>query len=138
MPCYISFSGDSCPQRHFMLLRSSRRGRPFQLPRSGTMGPAFCFQVCFPSWLSFAFRRAGARNLRPLAASANTRSCLQNTFHERLCGLVVGVLATDTEVPALRHFLRSIGSATGPLGLKSKIEEVLGRTSNGSGLENQE
>jgi hypothetical protein len=40
--------------------------------------------------------------------------------------------------PALPDFLRSSGSGTGPLSLVSTTEELLGRTSSGSGLENRE
>jgi hypothetical protein len=51
-------------------------------------------------------------------------------------------LATDPEVrvrfPALPDFLRSSGSGTGPLSLVSTIEKLLGRKSNGSGLESRE
>jgi hypothetical protein len=47
----------------------------------------------------------------------------------RLCGLVAEFLATHPEVP---------GSIPGPLSLMSTIEELLGRDSRGSGLENRE
>jgi hypothetical protein len=51
-------------------------------------------------------------------------------------------VATDPEVrvrfPALPDFLRSNGSGRGPLSLVSTTEELLGRKSSGSGLENRE
>jgi hypothetical protein len=40
--------------------------------------------------------------------------------------------------PALPDFLRSIGSGRGPLSLVSTTEELLGRKSRGSDLENRE
>jgi hypothetical protein len=50
-------------------------------------------------------------------------------------------LSTDSEVRvrflALPDFLRSSGLEPGPLSLVSRIEELLGRKSNGFGLENQ-
>jgi hypothetical protein len=50
-------------------------------------------------------------------------------------------LATDSEVrvrfSALPDFLRSSGSGTGPLNLVSTTEELLGRKSSDSGLENR-
>jgi hypothetical protein len=50
-------------------------------------------------------------------------------------------LATDLEVrvrfPALSDFLEVGGLERGPLSLLSTIEELLGRKSSGSGLENR-
>jgi hypothetical protein len=51
-------------------------------------------------------------------------------------------LATNPEFrvrfPALRNFLRSSGSGTGSTQTLSTSEELLGRNSRGSGLENRE
>jgi hypothetical protein len=47
-------------------------------------------------------------------------------------------LAAELEVPTLPAFFRSSGSGTGPLSLVSTTEELLGRISSGSGLENRE
>jgi hypothetical protein len=41
-------------------------------------------------------------------------------------------------VPTVPDVLRSSGSGTGPLSLVSTTEDLLGRKSNGSGLENRE
>jgi hypothetical protein len=53
------------------------------------------------------------------------------------------LLATDPEVPRFdsRHyqiFLEVVGLEPGPVGLASTIEELLGSSSSGSGLENRE
>jgi hypothetical protein len=45
---------------------------------------------------------------------------------------------SQVRIPALLEFLRSDGSERGPLSLVSTIEELLGRKSSGSGLENRE
>jgi hypothetical protein len=59
-----------------------------------------------------------------------------------LCGLAVRLPGYSPEVrvrlPALPDFLRSSGSGTGPLSLMSTTEELLGRKSSGSGLENRD
>jgi hypothetical protein len=62
---------------------------------------------------------------------------------DRLCGLVARVLATDPKVPgsipgATKIFWEVLGLERGPLSLVSTIEELHGRNSSGSGLENQE
>jgi hypothetical protein len=61
---------------------------------------------------------------------------------DRLCGLVVRVPGFRSRgpgvgFPALPDFLRSSGSGRGPLSLVSTTEELLGRKSSGSGLENR-
>jgi hypothetical protein len=51
-------------------------------------------------------------------------------------------MATDPEVqvrfPALQIFRQVVGLERNPLCLVNKIEELLGRESSGSGLENRE
>jgi hypothetical protein len=62
-------------------------------------------------------------------------------YPDRLCGLVVRVLATDPEVPGSihGHYKKKIvvGLERGPLSLVSTNEELLGRNSSGSGLKSR-
>jgi hypothetical protein len=60
-----------------------------------------------------------------------------------LCGLVVRVPGYRSRGPGFdfqhyRIFEQVVGLELGPLSLMSTIEELLGRNSSGSGIENQE
>jgi hypothetical protein len=64
-------------------------------------------------------------------------------MYDRLCGLVVRAPSYRTRAPGLfpRHyqiFWEVVGMERGPLRLLSTIEEILGRKSSGSGLENRD
>jgi hypothetical protein len=62
---------------------------------------------------------------------------------DRLCGLVVRVPGYRSRGPgfdsrAYQIFWEVVGLERGPLSLVSTTEELLGRNSSGSGLENRE
>jgi hypothetical protein len=57
---------------------------------------------------------------------------------DRLCGLALRVPGYRSKFLALPDFLRSSGSGTWSTNLLSTTEELLGRKSSGSGLENRE
>jgi hypothetical protein len=64
-------------------------------------------------------------------------------FSDALCGLVVRVPGYRSrgpgfDSPRYQIFLELVGLERGPLSLVSSIEELLGRNSSGSGLENRE
>jgi hypothetical protein len=64
-------------------------------------------------------------------------------IRDRLCGLVVRVTDYRSRGPGLdsrryQIFWEVVGLERGPLSLVSTIEELLGRNSSGSGLENRE
>jgi hypothetical protein len=63
------------------------------------------------------------------------------SYCDHLCGLVVRVHAYRFRVPGFdsrpyQIFSEVVGLGRGPLSLVNTIEEVLGRKSSGSGLEN--
>jgi hypothetical protein len=65
----------------------------------------------------------------------------RSNYTDRLCGLVVRVLGYRSRVPGFdsrlyQIFWEGVGLERGPLSLVSTIEELLGRNSTGSGLEN--
>jgi hypothetical protein len=64
-------------------------------------------------------------------------------FADRLCGLVVRVLGDRSRGPGFdsqryQVFLEVVCLERGPLSLMNAIEELLGRNSSGSGIENRE
>jgi hypothetical protein len=68
---------------------------------------------------------------------------LISVFLDRLCGLVVRVPGYISRGPGFdsrryQIFWEVVGVKRGPLSLVSTIEELLGRNSSGSGLENRE
>jgi hypothetical protein len=63
-------------------------------------------------------------------------------WRDRLCGLVVRVPGYRSRNPGFHSrryqiFWEVVGLERGPLGLVSTIEQLLGRNSSGSGLENR-
>jgi hypothetical protein len=56
---------------------------------------------------------------------------------DRLCGLLVRILGYRSGGPGLPE-KKVVGLERGPLSLVSTFEELLGRKSSGSGLENRE
>jgi hypothetical protein len=84
--------------------------------------------------------------MHPLFLSLRYITVLFSVYFE-IClllwpGYALEFLPTDPEIrvlfPALPNFLRSNGSGTGPLSLVSTTEELLGRKSSDSGLENRD
>jgi hypothetical protein len=72
----------------------------------------------------------------------NSNLNLHGAFINLHCGPVVRVPGYRSRgpcsIPALPDFLSIVGLERGPLSLVSTIEELLGRESSGSGLENRE
>jgi hypothetical protein len=65
-----------------------------------------------------------------------------NNFPDCLCGLVVRVPATHSELrvrfPVLSDFLETVGLEWGPLSFTNTTDKLLGRKSSGFGLLNRE
>jgi hypothetical protein len=68
---------------------------------------------------------------------------VRHTLSDRLCGLVVRVCGYRSRGPGFdsrrfQIFWETVGLERGPLSLVRTTEELLGRKSSGSGLENRD
>jgi hypothetical protein len=85
-------------------------------------------------------------NGRSSGYSSNIRKIVFNVynfFKDRLCGLVVTVSGYRSSGPGFESwrfeiFWEAVGLKWGPLSLVRTTEELLGRKSSGSGLENRD
>jgi hypothetical protein len=112
----------------------------FEYPVSDLMNINGC-----PDWVIYSTFRSFQIIFRITPKLLKHQLILENMFYfvDRLCGLVVKVPGYRSRDPGFdsrlyKIFWEVVGLKRGPLSLVGTIEELLGRNSNGFGLENRE